>query len=160
MTEGMDIETIEPSYMFVRLLGKGRKTRNMPLCPEVCKLLDCRFMYLKDSTKQIEIMDHLYSPTQNKQLIISRLKQDYLFWEITNNNSITRGFIRVRIDLDLDYFNAYSLCHSLATYCLKDDVAITTVKEFLGHNNIRTTMIYAKTDDELKAREIKKIKPR
>jgi len=43
---------------------------------------------------------------------------------------------------------------------LKDDVAITTVKEFLGHNNIRTTMIYAKTDDELKARAIKKIKPR
>ena len=90
----------------------------------------------------------------------SRLKQGYLFWEILNCEAITRAYGRVRNKLGLDYFNAHSLRHSFATYCLKDDVPVTTVKEFLGHANIRTTMIYAKTDDEIKARDIKKLKPR
>ncbi len=118
---------------FVRLTGKGDKTRNMPLCAEASELLDRRVSYLKNDNKQFEIID---------------------------KTSITKAFGRARIALGLDYFNAHSLRHSFATYCLKDDVPISTVKEFLGHIDIATTMIYAKTDDELKAMNIKKFKAR
>lgn len=132
----------------------------MPLCPEACALLDRRVNYLTNPAKQSEIMDRSNSPTQHKHVVESRLKQGCLFWEIVDSNSITRAFSRVRNDLGLSYFNVHSLRHSFATYCLKDDVPVTTVKEFLGHTNIRTTMIYAKTDDELKAKDIKKVKAR
>lgn len=145
---------------FTKLLGKGKKVRNMPLCAEVCELLDRRVKYLKDPVKQLEIKDRSNSPTQHYTAVDSRLKQGYLFWEILDSNSITRAFARVRRDLGLDYFNAHSLRHSFATYCLKDNIRVTTVKEFLGHRNIKTTMIYAKTDDELKAKDIKKYRPR
>jgi integrase/recombinase XerD len=145
---------------FVRLYGKSRKVRNMPLCVEACDLLDRRVKYLTDPEKQFEIMDRSKSPTQPKQLIESRLKQGYLFWEIVDSHSITKAFARVRKALGLNYFNVHSLRHSFATYCLKDEVPVTTVKEFLGHKDIKTTMIYAKTDDELKAMDIKKVKPR
>jgi site-specific recombinase XerD len=144
---------------FVRLYGKSRKVRNMPLCAEACELLDRRVNYLTDPAKQFALMDRSKSPIQQINLVESRRKQGYLFWEITDSNSITRAFARVRSDLGLDYFNVHSLRHSFATYCLKDSVPVTTVKEFLGHSNIKTTMIYAKTDDELKAQDIKKLKP-
>ena len=148
------------SVPFVRLTGKGRKVPNMPLCLEACELLDRRVKYLTGPMKQGQIMVRSYSPTQHQPLVESRRRHGYLFREIQDSNSITRAFARVKRDLELDYLNVSSLRHSFVTYCLKDDVPITTVKEFLGHSNIKTTMIYAKTDDELKAQDIKKIKPR
>ncbi len=145
---------------FVRLFGKGKRVRNMPLCVEACELLDRRAKYLTDPDKQFEIKDRSKSLNQQPERIESRLKQGYLFWEILDSHSITKAFARVRKALRLEYFNVHSLRHSFATYCLKDDVAVTTVKEFLGQKDIKTTMIYAKTDDELKANDIKKHKPR
>ena len=145
---------------FVGLYCKSRKVKNMPLCAEACESLDRRVRYLTDLTKQFELMDRSKSPTQIKQLIESRLKQGYLFWEIMDSHSITSAFARARKALGLEYFNVHSLRHSFATYCLKDEVPVMTVKEFLGHSDIKTTMIYAKTDAELKAIDIKKHKPR
>ncbi|MBN2523566.1 MAG: tyrosine-type recombinase/integrase [Bacteroidales bacterium] len=145
---------------FARLTGKGNKTRNMPLCAQACEVLNKRIKYLEDPTKQFEIVDKSKGPTQDKNVQMSRLKQGYLFWEIIDSSSITKAFARARHAIGLEYFNVHSLRHSFATYCLKDEVPVTTVKEFLGHEDITTTMIYTKVDDELKARDIKKIKPR
>ncbi len=145
---------------FARFTGKGNKSRNMPLCAEACQLLDRRVKYLNDPEKQFEIIDRSKVPSQDPDIVISRLKQGYIFWEITEIHSITKAFGRARRALGLPYFNAHSLRHSFATYCLKDDIPITTVKEFLGHRDIGTTMIYAKTDEEVKAKDIKKMKAR
>ena len=132
----------------------------MPLCPEACELLERRIKYLTDPLKQFEILDKSKSPSQAIELIKSRCKQGFLFWEIIDSHSITKAFARAKKALELDYFNVHSLRHSFATFCLRDDVPVTTVKEFLGHRDIKTTMIYAKTDDELMAEDIKKVKPR
>jgi len=145
---------------FARLTGKGNRSRNMPLCAEACELLNRRAMYLDDPDQQFEIMDRSKVPSQDPDIVISRLKQGFIFWEITDIHSITKAFGRARRALGLSYFNAHSLRHSFATYCLKDDIPITTVKEFLGHRDISTTMIYAKTDEEVKAKDIKKMKAR
>ena len=145
---------------FVRLTGKGRKIRNMPLCVEARELLDRRVRYLTDLSKQEQILDRSSSPTQHRPMVDNRRRLGFLFWEILDSNSITRAFARVRRDLALEYFNVHALRHSFATYCLKDEVPVTTVKEFLGHKNIKTTLIYAKTDDELKATDIKKVRAR
>jgi len=145
---------------FARLTGKGNRSRNMPLCAEACQLLDRRVKYLDDPEKQFEIMDRSKVPSQDHKVVQSRLKQGFIFWEITEIHSITKAFGRARRALGIAYFNAHSLRHSFATYCLKDDIPITTVKEFLGHRDISTTMIYAKTDEEVKAKDIKKMKAR
>ena len=132
----------------------------MPLCAEACILLDRRIRYLDDPDKQFEIMDRSKVPSKDQRLVISRLKQGFIFWEITEIHSITKAFGRARRALDIGYFNAHSLRHSFATYCIKDNIPITTVKEFLGHRDISTTMIYAKTDEEVKAKDIKRMKAR
>ncbi|UCE07249.1 MAG: site-specific integrase [bacterium] len=135
---------------FVRLIGKSKRVRNIPLCPEACELLDRRIKYLTDPERQFALMDRSKSPTQQLKLIKSWLKQGYLFWEIIDSHSITKAFARAREALGLEYFNVHSLRHSFATYCLKDEVPVTTVKEFLGDKDIKTTMIYAKTNEIIK----------
>lgn len=148
------------SVPFARLTGKGQKSRNMPLCAEVCELLNRRVKYLEDDAKQFELMDRSKSPTMVREKMLSRLKQGYLFWEIIDQQSITKAFGRARRILGLAYFNVHSLRHSFATFCIKDEIPVTTVKEFLGHTDIATTMIYARTDESVKAKDIKKMKVR
>ena len=79
---------------FVRLIGKGKRVRNMPLCVEACELLDRRVKYLTDPAKQFELKDRSKSPTQQNTRVESRLKQGYLFWEIIDSHSITKAFAR------------------------------------------------------------------
>jgi len=145
---------------FVLLTGEGQKSRNMPLCAEAVELINRRVNYLEDDIKQFALMDRSKSPTMDRDKMLSRLRQGYLFWEIVDQHSISKAFARARKALGLDYFNVHSLRHSFATYCIMDEIPVTTVKEFLGHSDISTTMIYARTDESVKARDIKRMKVR
>lgn len=59
--------------------------------------------------------------------MFSRLKQGYLFWEIIEQHIITKAFGRARRALGLDNVNVLS-----ATFCIKDEIQVTMVKEFIG----------------------------
>ena len=47
--------------------------------------------------------------------------------------------------------------HSFATRLLADGVDIVTVKELLGHADIKTTMRYAHSNDDAKRRAVQKL---
>ena len=96
----------------------------------------------------------------DQQKMLSRHRQGYLFWAIIDQHIITKVFGRARRALGIAYFNVHSLRHSFATCCIKDGIPVTTVKELPGHSDITTAMIYAKTDEEVKAKDIKRMKAR
>jgi hypothetical protein len=79
---------------FAQLTHKGQKSRNMPLCAEVCEQLTRCVKYLEDDAKQFELMDRSKTPTMDHQKMLSRLRQGYLFWEIIDQHSITKAFGR------------------------------------------------------------------
>lgn len=48
--------------------------------------------------------------------------------------------------------------HTFATLQLASGTQITTIQKMLGHKNIGTTMVYAKTLEEAKREAVEKIK--
>jgi integrase/recombinase XerD len=135
---------LEPGYLVI--LGKGGKERVVPLgewAAEALKIYleDGRRKLLKGGSSQEIFLNH-----RGKKLSRQGV------WKIIKQHALQAG---IRQNM-----TPHMLRHSFATYCLKDEIPITTVKEFLGHRDIGTTMIYAKTDEEVKAKDIKKMRAR
>jgi site-specific recombinase XerD len=82
---------------------------------------------------------------------------------------IGKIFIQYHPDTLSKKFHAYALScgikarlhdlrHSAATYMLKSGIDIRVVKEILGHAQISTTMIYTHVLDEIKQKEMGKLR--
>ena len=71
-----------------------------------------------------------------------------LFNDLTKNQ-VTHKFIAVARRLHLEGAKLHSLRHTFGTYLIAMGYDITVVKELLGHEDIKTTLIYAKADKRL-----------
>lgn len=116
----------------VRVLGKGRKERIVPIGrpaqAAVKKYLDeLRPMLAGGAT-----------PTDN--LLLSRTGQPItriVVWQIVDRQARRAGLAHV---------HPHTLRHSFATHLLAGGADLRVVQELLGHSNIRTTQIYTHVD--------------
>jgi integrase len=72
--------------------------------------------------------------------------------------SVTHKFGDIMDRLNLKGFKLHSLRHTFATRLVSAGVDIYAVKELLGHQDIRTSMIYAKADTETLQRAVDVLK--
>ena len=117
----------------VRIFGKGRKERTLPLWPEVAQ----------------ELMVHVESR--------SLANRDYIF-PGRHVDHLTRSGARSRIDsavtmatrkhaeLEAKRVSAHVFRHSTVMAMLESGVDISTIAIWLGHEHIQTTHMYMVTD--------------
>ncbi len=105
----------------LRVLGKGQKTRMVPISPTARKAVD---RYLKDGRPQLA-GDQAYSA---------------LWVGVRGGPLDTRGVRRV-VQSRLGTF-PHALRHSFATHLLEGGADLRTVQELLGHVELGTTQIY------------------
>ena len=74
-----------------------------------------------------------------------------------SKNLVTRRFTECAQKIGLQGMKLHSLRHTFGTYLIALGYDITVVKELLGHEDITTTMIYAKADASLLRDAIKSI---
>ncbi len=79
-----------------------------------------------------------------------------LFSELTTEN-ISKRFRKYADDAGLKGFHLHSLRHTFGTLLINRGEGLLTVKELMGHKDIRTTMIYAKVQDETMRKGINKL---
>lgn len=73
-----------------------------------------------------------------------------------NGNHVSRKFRYYMLLADLRGFKLHSLRHTFASNLVQLGSSLTAVKDLLGHSDVRTTMIYAKTNIGLLQAEVNK----
>jgi len=129
----LKLEDISESW--IRVIGKGKKERDLPLL---------------DSTK--EIIDEYLSSFVTKKFLFEKNG------EKLSENSLRYMVNKVFRDVSLKV-TPHQLRHSYATALLNAGAPIVDVSELLGHSSMATTQIYTKLGSALKQQNYNKAHP-
>lgn len=133
----------------VRILGKGRKIRIVPLMDNTATLLR---NYLHENQ-----LDHpeksAYPLFQNHQgNKFTRVGINYILQKYERKLQAMYPHFKQTI-------SPHTLRHTKGMHLLQGGVSLDVIRDFLGHADIKTTEIYAKANLEMKRAAIEKISP-
>jgi len=138
---------IESKPYTIRLLGKGRKTRIVPLLEEQVCILK-RYMDENKLFENHRFKHPLFYNVRNEKL--TRQGMTYILKTYVNLAQ------KAHPELIPDVVSCHSLRHSKAMHLLQAGVNIVYVRDILGHVSIQTTDVYARADSKLKREAIEK----
>jgi len=131
------------SPAFVRVLGKGRKERLCPLLPQTARVV-ARFCEAEGLPA--EDGGPLFRNRRGDKL--TRQGARYLLKKyLTGAARAMPGLSRRRIGL-------HTLRHTKAMHLLQSGVPIVTIKDVLGHADVKSTEVYVQTDLETKRKAL------
>ena len=138
-----DIHTTAPAT--VRLMGKLRKTRIVPLSTAVAALLQ-QYLHERGLNTPGKSALPLFTNRQGKKLTrggISYILSKY----VDRANEIAPNTLPNDI-------TPHCLRHSKSMHLLESGINLIYIRDFLGHEDVKTTQIYAKANPELKREAI------
>jgi integrase/recombinase XerD len=140
-----DVRLDTPAQL--RLLGKGRKMRAVPLMENTIQLLrDHIHENRLDHPEQFE--GPLFRNRRNQRLSRSGVRyilQKYLVKAQSTCPSLNRKV------------SPHSLRHTKGMHLLQSGVSLDMIRDFLGHVDVKTTQIYATANLEMKRNALEKI---
>jgi integrase/recombinase XerD len=143
----LTIREIHPRENFVRVLGKGRKERLVPISDTALKWIK---RYLDRSRPVLDRFSRsqgvLFLSVRGTQM--SRMG----FWKILKRY-VEKAGIRKEI-------HPHTFRHSFATHLLENGADLRAVQEMLGHADISTTQIYTHIDRTFLIQEYDSFHPR
>ena len=132
----------------VLLTGKGKKQRIVPLWRETADTIQ-NYLDLRIKAGIEEKILFLNS----KQLRIGRFGIDYIVKKYKNYAAVhSPSFLKKNI-------SPHIFRHSVALHLIQSGVDIVTVKEWLGHADIKTTCMYLEINIEMKRKALEKCPP-
>jgi site-specific recombinase XerD len=124
---------------FVRLRGKGRRERTCPLLNQTARLVS-RFLFA--TGRSVEDATPLLQNRKGQSL--TRHGAQYLLTKYVRLARITMPQLEhVRI-------SPHILRHTKAMHLLQSGVPLVTIKDILGHADVKSTEIYVQNDLEMK----------
>ena len=128
---------------FIRLRGKGRRERLCPLLPQTARLI-ARFLTVEG--RSLDDHEPLLHRRHGKQL--TRHGARYV---------LAKYLERARSSmpsLNRPGLSLHTLRHTKAMHLLQSGVPPVTIKDFLGHADVKTTEVYVQIDLEMKRRAL------
>lgn len=138
-----DIRIKSPST--IRLMGKGSKTRVIPLVPQTVSILK-KYMTDYDLFDLSKRNLPLFFNKKNEKL--TRAGLSYIL------SKYTKKAMHNNRELFPSKVTAHVLRHSKAMQLLQSGVNLIYIRDFLGHASVTTTEIYAKSNPEIKRKAI------
>jgi site-specific recombinase XerD len=130
----------------VRLLGKGRKERNVPLMPStVAALREYLRSQRLDAPERVD--ERLFQGRHGGAL--SRSGVRYILAKYATGARAERPAITERM-------GPHTLRHSKAMHLLQAGIPLPTIRDLLGQADIKTTEIYARANMDMKRRALEK----
>lgn len=124
---------------FVRLRGKGQRERLCPLLPQTARLVT-RYM----ATRQLDAADAAPLLRNRRTDPLTRHGARYV---------LTKYVQRARAahpSLFRDPVSPHTLRHTKAMHLLQAGVPLITIKDLLGHADVKSTEVYVQIDLEMK----------
>ena len=128
------IHDIDVSNCIIRIMGKGKKERIVPLGDYAIKYID---LYIKEY----------------REKLIKKELNEYLFINNHGKKMTRQGFFKILKQLAKEQniktdFSPHTLRHSFATHLINRGADLRSIQEMLGHSDISTTKIYTRVSDE------------
>lgn len=137
---------LDPPYT-VKLMGKGKKVRIVPLLEQQVKFLR---IYMTEQ-KLVEPFANrypLFSSARREKL--TRVGVNYILTKYANQ-ARTRNPALIPETL-----SCHGLRHSKAMHLLQAGVNLVYIRDILGHSSVQVTEIYARTDSQQKREAIER----
>jgi len=128
---GLNIHDIDPRDANVRVLGKGRKQRDLPVGRKALEALE-KWLALRS--------EHLTSPDEPALFISQRGSR-------ISVRSVQLRLKQMALDKGLSVdISPHTLRHTFASHMLESSQNLRAVQELLGHADISTTQVYTHLD--------------
>jgi integrase/recombinase XerC len=141
---GLDLQQVDLDQGEARVLGKGNKTRIVPIGATACKVLK-NWLAVR-TLRQAEGEQALFINRRGTRLSGRSVQQRLQRWARTQG-----------LDTRL---HPHALRHSFATHMLESSGDLRAVQELLGHANLSTTQVYTHLDFQHLAKVYDQAHPR
>lgn len=134
----------------IRLYGKGRKTRTVPLdapCVEIVR------KYMEENHLNRSEMTNTPLFFNSRREKLSRSGVGYILTKYVEQANENGGHISEKI-------TSHCLRHSKAMHMVEAGINLIYIRDFLGHESIETTQVYAKANPEARRKAIEKMESR
>jgi integrase/recombinase XerD len=140
-----DVRLDAPAQL--RLLGKGRKMRAVPLMENTAQLLHDHIHENRlDHPEQFA--EPLFRNGRNQRLSRSGIR--YILQKYLVKARSTRSSLNRRV-------SPHTLRHAKGMHLLQSGISLEMIRDFLGHVDVKTTQIYARANLEMKRNALEKI---
>jgi integrase/recombinase XerD len=133
----------------ITLIGKGGKTRRVPLMKNTAALLQ---NYLLESKLDMPWRNEEPLFTNNQHHKLTKEGVTYIISKYVASARKTSTLVPPKV-------NNHMLRHSKAMHLLQAGVNLIYIRDFLGHVDLKTTEIYARADTEMKRKAIENVYP-
>jgi integrase/recombinase XerD len=136
-----DFREAGADQVLLRVLGKGDKVRNVPISPDLWRLVQ-RYVLLTERS----FTSH---PDSRKPLFTSRVGKDKPLTTRSVQNIVKKY---VRAAGITKAISPHSIRHTVGTNMAVNEAPLLVIQQFLGHSDPKTTMRYIRRAEELATR--------
>ena len=131
---GARLENFYPEEGTIRVIGKGNKTRIVPVGRKACEALACYLSTERPRLIKRRSGSEIFLSERGTKLTTARI------WQIVKEKARHAGLEK----------NVYPhlLRHSFATHLLSNGADLRIIQEMLGHADISTTQVYTHVDQQ------------
>ena len=136
-----DFREVGEDQVLLRIRGKGDKIRNVPISPELWRLVQ-RFVLLTERSFNSYL-------DARKPLFVSRVGKDKPLTTRSVQNLVKKY---VRAASITKAISPHSIRHTVGTNMAINEAPLLVIQQFLGHSDPKTTLRYIRRAEELATR--------
>jgi len=145
---GLDVDDVDLAARRVRVTGKGRKQRQVPLGEPAARAL---MTYLHEARPQL--LARAATADREGPGAVSGTRANYALFLNARGMRLQRRSVNRMMEKYLGadggrVVGPHALRHSFATHLLDNGADLRSVQELLGHENLATTQIYTHVSTE------------